>query len=105
MTIDGDTMIPCQLRENDVVLYVTGTLECARAAALLRETGVRFVTVGVETEPALAQSVAEYSGWPTFPQLFVQAQFIGGLQYVEEMARTGALQHLLRDLPRSLPGN
>ena len=40
----------------------------------------------------------EYSNWPTFPQLYVQGELVGGADIVTQMARTGELRELVQDL-------
>lgn len=95
----GSLVPPRHIRENDVVLYHDHSLEAERAEAILRDVGVRFASV--EVDDVLAREVADYSGWPTFPQLFVSGQFIGGLEYMEAMHAKGELQSLTRDLPTS----
>ncbi len=94
-------MIPPHLVQHDVVVYVRGRDGHAqRAVEILRATGVRFVAVDVDADEALSASVVAYSGWPDFPQIFVESEFLGGVDYLEEMHDRGALQVRLRDLPR-----
>ena len=88
---------------NDVVLYMKGTAmfpQCGFSAAAvqaLSETGVTFKDINVLADPGLREGLKEYSNWPTFPQLYVKGELIGGCDIVREMAATGELKQLLDD--------
>lgn len=95
------------LLQDEVVLFLRGDAShprdgfSFRAVEMLRQVGVRFATVDVDVDEAVARAVTEYSGWPDFPQLFVHREFIGGIEYLEQMHESGALALRLRDLPRA----
>ena len=88
---------------NDVVLYMKGTSmfpQCGFSAAVvqvLSEIGVPFKDVNVMADPSLREGIKEYASWPTFPQLYIKGEFIGGCDITREMAATGELQQLLND--------
>jgi len=73
-----------QLQENSVVLYMKGTPReprcgfSAKAAAALQSTEVEFAYVDVLAAPAFMQALPEVSDFPTFPQLFINGEIIGG---------------------------
>ncbi|ALG69738.1 glutaredoxin [Azospirillum thiophilum] len=91
------------LKGNDVVLYMKGTPvfpQCGFSAAVvqvLSHVGVKFKGVNILEEPGLRQGLKEYSNWPTFPQLYVKGELVGGCDIVREMYESGELQSLMAD--------
>jgi monothiol glutaredoxin len=92
-----------QLSENPVVLYMKGTPmfpQCGFSAAVvqvLSKLGIEFKGVDVLVDPSLRDGLKEFSNWPTFPQLYVKGELVGGCDIVREMFANGELQDLLRD--------
>ena len=91
-----------QLKDHPVILYMKGTPEeprcgfSARAAAVMKATGVEFAHVDVLAAPLIMQALPEVSGFPTFPQLFIQGEIIGGGDIVEDMYASGELMPMLK---------
>ncbi|WP_298369239.1 Grx4 family monothiol glutaredoxin [Azospirillum sp.] len=91
------------LGSSDVVLYMKGTPvfpQCGFSAAVvqvLSHVGVPFKGVNILEEPALRQGLKEFSNWPTFPQLYVKGELVGGCDIVREMYESGELQSLLTE--------
>jgi len=91
-----------QLAENPIILYMKGTPEApscgfsARAAAALKSTGINFAYVDVLSSPFIMERLPAVSSWPTFPQLFIKGQIIGGSDIVEEMLKGGELLPMLQ---------
>jgi monothiol glutaredoxin len=91
------------LAQNEVVLYMKGTPvfpQCGFSAAVvqvLSELAVKFKGVDILVDPSLRQGLKEYSNWPTFPQLYVKGELVGGCDIVREMFETGELSQLLTD--------
>ncbi len=92
-----------QIQDNPIILYMKGTPNepycgfSAKAAELLKSTGVGFAYVNVIESPAIFENLPSVSGWPTYPQLFVNGEIIGGSDIVEEMLESGELLPLLQD--------
>jgi monothiol glutaredoxin len=90
-----------QLQNNPVILYMKGTPDeprcgfSAKAASLIKSTGSAFAYVDVLANPLIMQALPEVSDFPTFPQLFVQGEIIGGSDIVEAMLAAGELQPML----------
>lgn len=90
-----------QLADNPVILYMKGTPEMpscgfsAKAASLLRGAGFDFAYVNVLASPFILEKLPAVSNWPTFPQLFVNGEIIGGSDIIEEMLASGELQPML----------
>ena len=63
----------------------------------LRECGVKdFLSVNVFEDPDIRQGIKDFSNWPTIPQLYVNAQFIGGSDIMTELFEKGELKELLK---------
>ena len=90
-----------ELRANDVVLYMKGAAafpQCGFSASIvqiLSSLGVAFKDVSIIEDSELRQGLKDYANWPTFPQLYVKGEFIGGADIVREMFETGELEDLL----------
>lgn len=62
---------------------------------ILNELGVEYTSVNILESDDLRSGLKEYSQWPTFPQLYVNKEFIGGCDIVDEMYHSGELSELL----------
>jgi monothiol glutaredoxin len=91
-----------QLAENPIILYMKGVPtapECgfsAKAAEILNKTGIPYAYVDVLKAPFIRDKLPSVSKWPTFPQLFVNGELIGGADIVEAMDHDGSLLPLLQ---------
>lgn len=90
-----------QIDENPVIIYMKGTPDApscgfsAKAAGVLKSTGVNFAYVNVLASPFIMEKLPEVSDFPTFPQLFINGEIIGGSDIVEELFNTGELMPML----------
>jgi monothiol glutaredoxin len=93
--------IEALVRSDRVVLFMKGTRaqpRCGFSAAvveLLDAYLTQYVTVDVLTDPELREGIKLYSEWPTIPQLYVAAEFVGGADIAREMESSGELAKLL----------
>jgi monothiol glutaredoxin len=84
-----------------VVLFMKGSRmfpQCgfsARVVDILKQSGAQFQDVNVLTDPALRDGIKEFSSWPTVPQLYVDGQFVGGCDIVNDLFQSGELGKLL----------
>lgn len=92
-----------QISENPILLYMKGTPDMpqcgfsARAANLVKECGVPFAFVDILANPDIRQQLPVYADWPTFPQLWVKGELIGGSDILAEMHANGELKPLLTE--------
>jgi monothiol glutaredoxin len=90
-----------QLKENDVLLYMKGTPDfpqcgfSGQTVAALKAVGKPFAFVNIFEDPEIREGLKAYSNWPTFPQLYVKGELIGGCDIVMEMYQSGELQKVL----------
>ena len=104
MPVDTDTIdtIKGQIEENPILLYMKGSPnqpQCgfsARTTQALMACGERFAYVDVLTNPEIRAELPAYANWPTFPQLWVNGELVGGCDIVVEMYESGELQTLVK---------
>ena len=91
-------LIQKQIDENPVIIYMKGTPDfpqcgfSANASAALKSTGVPFAFINVLEQQRIFQGLPEFSDWPTFPQIFMKGELIGGGDIVLEMLKDGSLK-------------
>jgi monothiol glutaredoxin len=92
-----------QIESNPVILYMKGSPnqpQCgfsARTSQALMACGERFAYVDILSNPEIRANLPGYANWPTFPQLWVGGELIGGCDIVVEMHESGELQPLLKE--------
>jgi len=92
-----------QVKNNPVVIYMKGSPQMpscgfsSRAAAALVETGEKFAFVNVLADPQIFEHLPKYADWPTFPQIYIDGELVGGGDIVIEMAETGDLKQMMAD--------
>ena len=92
-----------QIDGNDILLYMKGSPnqpQCgfsARTTQAVMACGERFAYVDILSNPEIRANLPKYANWPTFPQLWVKGELIGGCDIVTEMFETGELQTLIKD--------
>lgn len=91
-----------QIANNQILLYMKGTPEwpqcgfSARAAQILEACDVQdYAHVNVLENPDIRQVLPEYANWPTFPQLYLNGELIGGCDIMIELFDSGELQKML----------
>jgi len=100
---DIKATIEAEIASSDVVLFMKGTPkmpQCGfsgQCVQILNHLGVPFKGVNILESDALRQGLKDFSNWPTFPQLYVKGEFIGGADITREMFQAGELQTLLKD--------
>lgn len=101
--VDTLDKIKKQIAEHTILLYMKGTPkmpQCgfsARAVQCIEGCGVDFAFVDVLANPDIRQALPQYADWPTFPQLYVKGELIGGSDIIAEMYQQGELESLLRE--------
>ena len=87
-----------QVKNNPVVIYMKGTPQmpqCGfsmRAAQALGDTGIAFAYVNVLQDPEIFENLPRYADWPTFPQIYIDGELIGGCDITVELHEQGALK-------------
>jgi len=98
-----DDRIREQIQADDVVLYMKGTPVfpmcgfSSQVVQILSHVGVPFQSYNILDDMELRQGLKEFSNWPTFPQLYVRGELVGGCDIIREMHQTGELAQMLGD--------
>lgn len=95
-------LIRQQVTENPVVIYMKGTPQfpmcgfSSRAAQALAATGLPFAAVNIFDDENIYNFLPFYQDWPTFPQIYVGGELIGGCDITLEMYESGELKDLMQ---------
>jgi len=90
-----------QVKNNPVVIFMKGTPQfpmCGfsmRAAAALAECDIPFAHVNVLQDPEIFENLPRYADWPTFPQVYIDGELVGGCDITLELHEQGALKTLM----------
>ena len=99
--MDVNSRIEEQLKSHDILLYMKGTPDfpqcgfSGQTVGALKEIGRPFAYVNIFEDPEIRDGLKAYSNWPTFPQLYVNGELVGGCDIVMEMYQSGELKALL----------
>jgi monothiol glutaredoxin len=91
------------LKSHPVVLFMKGTPQypmcgCSeRAARALDACGQPYFAVNVQADPEIRAQLPRFSSWPTFPQLFIGGELIGGCDITDELHAQGELARMMAD--------
>lgn len=96
-----------QIESNTILLYMKGTPkfpQCgfsSQAAEALIGCGERFAFVNILENPEIRSELPKYANWPTFPQLWVNGELVGGCDIIVDMYRSGELATLVKSAASS----
>ena len=102
--MDINDRIKEQLDTNTVMLCIKGTPDfpqcgfSSQAVAALKKIGKPFSYVNIFEDPEIREGLKVYSNWPTFPQLYVKGELIGGCDIMMEMYENGELSEILNEI-------
>ena len=100
------TKIDQLVASDAVVLFMKGTRsfpQCgfsASVVSILNTLVPKYATVNVLADPDVRGGMKEYSDWPTFPQLFINGELIGGCDITLELYEKGELAAMVQDAQR-----
>jgi monothiol glutaredoxin len=92
-----------QIENNNILLYMKGSPnqpQCgfsAKTVQALMACGERFAYVDILSDPDVRTHLPKYANWPTFPQLWVGGELVGGCDIITEMFDNGELQTLIKE--------
>ncbi|WP_049621741.1 Grx4 family monothiol glutaredoxin [Frateuria defendens] len=108
--MDVNERIKAVLVEHPVVLFMKGTPKypmcgfSSRAVQALEEAGADYHAVNVLADPEVRAALPHFSNWPTFPQLFIQGELIGGCDVIEDLNSAGELARMVADVASQAHG-
>jgi len=109
--MDVMEFIKQQVEGNPVVIFMKGTPDfpqcgfSARASQALAACGEKFAAVNIFENPEVHRNLPAYSNWPTFPQIFIDGQLVGGCDITLELFQRGELQQLVKSAVEKSQGN
>ncbi|MCW8831846.1 MAG: Grx4 family monothiol glutaredoxin [Colwellia sp.] len=92
-----------QISENAILLYMKGSPKLpscgfsSQASQALISCGEQFAYVDILQNPDIRAELPKYADWPTFPQLWVEGELVGGCDIILEMFQQGELQTLVKE--------
>ncbi|MDV2077356.1 Grx4 family monothiol glutaredoxin [Marinobacter xestospongiae] len=100
--MDINETIKSQLDENSIILYMKGTPQSpqcgfsARTVQALMACGERFAFVNILDNQELREALKVYSSWPTYPQLYINGELVGGCDIILELSESGELETMVK---------
>ena len=99
--------IQSELSSHPIVLFMKGTPQfpmcgfSSRASQALKAAGAQFHSVNVLEDPEIRANLPRYSDWPTFPQLFINGELIGGCDITVELFESGELARMVAEAQKA----
>ncbi len=98
-----------QIDDNPIILYMKGSPQApqcgfsAQTIKCLVACGQKFAYVDILSNPDIRAELPGYANWPTFPQLWVDGELVGGCDIITEMFEAGELQTILEETSAKYP--
>jgi monothiol glutaredoxin len=100
-TVDALERIKKQVTDNPVIVYMKGTPDfpqcgfSARTVQALKACGVEFAYVNIFEDQEVYKALPKFANWPTFPQLYVKGELVGGCDITLDLYQSGQLKKML----------
>ncbi len=101
--MDTLARIKSQIENHDLLLYMKGTPQfpqcgfSGQVVHILRLCKAKYAYVNILENPDIRQTLPQYANWPTFPQLYLKGELVGGCDIVTELFEQGDLQKQLTE--------
>lgn len=101
--MDALERIKKQVEENPVILYMKGSPDfpqcgfSARTVEAVKSAGVEFAYVNIYEDEEVYRALPKFANWPTFPQLYVKGELIGGCDITLDLHQSGELDRMLKE--------
>ena len=95
------------VQDNSIVLFMKGTPQfpmcgfSSRTAQALKAVDADYFSVNVLEDPEIRANLPRYSNWPTFPQLFIHGELIGGCDITMELFESGELARMIAETQKA----
>lgn len=103
VTMDTIERIKEQIAENSILLYMKGSPKLpscgfsSQASQALISCEEKFAYIDILQNPDIRAELPKYANWPTFPQLWIDGELVGGCDIILEMFQQGELQTLIKE--------
>ena len=90
------------MSENPIILYMKGSPDMpqcgfsAQTVQALKACGKPFAYIDVLENPDIRATLPQFANWPTFPQLYINGELVGGCDIVLELYQSGELQQMIQ---------
>jgi len=92
-----------QVEGNPIIVYMKGTPQLpscgysSRTAQAMQACGVEFAYVNVLADPEIFENLPRYANWPTFPQVYINGELVGGCDITLDLHQQGELQKMMQE--------
>lgn len=99
--MDVKERIKEQLASHKVVLFMKGTPDfpqcgfSGQVAQVMRACNAQFASFNIFEDQELREALKEYSQWPTYPQLYINSELVGGCDIIMDLYNKGELGKML----------
>jgi monothiol glutaredoxin len=99
--VDVIERIKEQVEQNPVIIYMKGTPQfpmcgfSSRAAEALKRCGQEFAYVNILADPEIFENLPRFANWPTFPQVYIKGELVGGCDITLELLEKGELKQMV----------
>ena len=97
-----EQQIKALLSENNIIIFIKGTANApmcgfsANSTAILNSFNITYKTFNILDDPEIRENLKKHSNWPTYPQLYIKGELVGGNDIITEMYRSGELEEFLK---------
>ncbi|HEX4896039.1 MAG TPA: Grx4 family monothiol glutaredoxin [Solimonas sp.] len=101
--MDALERIKKQVTDNPIIIYMKGSPDfpqcgfSARAVQALKSCNVPFASVNIFEDEEIYRALPKFANWPTFPQLYVKGELVGGCDITLDLFQSGELQKMLSE--------
>lgn len=101
--MDALERIAKQVTDNPIIIYMKGTPEfpqcgfSARAVQALNACGAPYAYVNIFEDEEIYRALPKFANWPTFPQLYVKGELVGGCDITLDLFQSGELKKMLQE--------
>ena len=95
--------IKSQIENNPVVLYMKGTPDfpqcgfSGQTVQVLEACHAKYKAINIFEDPELREALKSFSNWPTYPQLYIKGELVGGCDIVTDLFKNGELVRMLEE--------
>lgn len=95
------------IETHPIVLFMKGTPQfpmcgfSSRTVQALKAVGAEFHSINILEDPEIRANLPRYANWPTFPQLFINGELIGGCDITLELYEKGELEQMVKDTQKA----
>ncbi len=101
--MDAMDRIRKAIQDNPVIIFMKGTPDfpqcgfSARASQALGQCGAPFAYVNIYEDQEIYKALPQYANWPTFPQLYINGELIGGCDITLDLHNSGELKAMVQE--------